>query len=83
MSALAFGGHTNAPQFTDLGSVFQSMYIQQPSDNKFYMDSRASSHFSFNQGNILSLTTCRFLPNPKVLAREDDQKINDGQKKLE
>lgn len=49
------------PQFTDLASLFSSMAVQQPSqtqDNNYYMDTGASSHMSFNQGNLLSLKPC-------------------------
>lgn len=53
-------GHTqSAPtQFTDLASVFQMMSVQQSSDNTYYMDSRATSHMSFNLDNKLSLIPC-------------------------
>lgn len=56
----SFGGHdksTNQP-FTDLGYVFQAMSIQPPPENNYYMDSRASSHMSFNSGNMFSLAPC-------------------------
>ena len=52
---------TTQPQFTDLASLFSSMSIQQPrqiEDNNYYMDTGASSHMSFNQGNLLSLKPC-------------------------
>ncbi|KAI3722068.1 hypothetical protein L2E82_33093 [Cichorium intybus] len=48
-----------APQQpTDLSSVFQAMSVQPPPDNQYYMDTGASSHMSFNQGNMFSLTPC-------------------------
>lgn len=45
-------------QFMDISSVFQAMYIQQSCDNNYYMDSRVSSHNSFNQSNMQSLSPC-------------------------
>ncbi|KAJ9553498.1 hypothetical protein OSB04_017543, partial [Centaurea solstitialis] len=51
----------SAPQFTDLASLFSSMSVQQPArtqDNNYYMDTGASSHMSYNQGNLLSLKPC-------------------------
>ncbi|KAJ9544041.1 hypothetical protein OSB04_023748 [Centaurea solstitialis] len=59
-SAPTHGG-PSAPQFTDLASLFNSMSVQQPArtqDNNYYMDTGASSHISFNQGNLLSLKPC-------------------------
>ncbi|KAJ9567352.1 hypothetical protein OSB04_003318 [Centaurea solstitialis] len=53
--------NSSAPQFTDLGSLFSSMSVQQPTptpDNNYYMDTGASSHMSYNQGNLLSLKPC-------------------------
>lgn len=56
----SFGGHaqSSTPQYTDLASVFQVMSIQQPPDNNYYMDYGASSHMSFNSGNMISVTPC-------------------------
>ncbi|KAJ9543586.1 hypothetical protein OSB04_023293 [Centaurea solstitialis] len=51
----------SAPQFMDLASLFSSMSVQQPTrtqDNNYYMDTGASSHMSYNQGNLLSLKPC-------------------------
>ncbi|KAJ9543513.1 LOW QUALITY PROTEIN: hypothetical protein OSB04_023220 [Centaurea solstitialis] len=51
----------SAPQFTDLASLFSSMSVQQPActqDNNYYMDTGASSHMSYDQGNLLSLKPC-------------------------
>lgn len=34
------------------------MSVQSPQDNTYYMDSGASSHMTFNQGMMQSLTPC-------------------------
>lgn len=56
----SFGGHaqSSSPQYMDIALIFQSISIQKPPNNKYYMDSGASSHMSFNSGNMLSLTPC-------------------------
>lgn len=41
--------------YTDLAFIFS---IKQPQDNKYDMDSCASSHMIFNQCNMLSLILC-------------------------
>nr|GEU80885.1 copia protein [Tanacetum cinerariifolium] len=50
-------------QFTDLSSVFSSMSLKQPpEDPQQYIDTGASSHMSYNSGNITNL-----LPSDKSI----------------
>lgn len=45
------------PQPTNVASMFSSMsLLPHAQDPNYYMDSGASSHMTFNQGNITSLT---------------------------
>lgn len=52
----AVGGQQQPTGFT---SLFKQMSLwRPPQDPHYYMDSGASSHLSFNKGNIFSLTPC-------------------------
>lgn len=58
-TTIFFGTQVPAPQQpTDLASIFQAISLQPPQDNNFYMDTGASFHMSFNQGNMSSLSPC-------------------------